>query len=256
MKPMIVSEALKFESDVFTSFIGKGGNGLGQTVSKAQSFASDNDIATELASKRPMKTPRRPGEQATDDRPTDAILLFKAEVYYYCLDTVICQLKDRFTDDTLSIFEEMSHFTHSKLLTEEVVIEEVAELCATYGLDAICVVRELNEFRHAYRSAHYMINMDDLLLLEKQRGKRQPQARNTENINILQQDAEAESNTDEDDDELAAEPEPDNDSEVEESESENHLSQSQGKSLSRCTSLLYCSVFLSILIIFASFPEK
>ena len=198
-------------------------------LNTAQSFASDNGIATELASKRPRKTPRRSGEQATDDRPTDATLLFKVEVYFYCLDTVICQLKDRFTDNALSVFEEMSHFTHSKLLTEKnTVIEEVAELCATYGLDAICVVRELNEFRHAYRSAHYMIHMDDLL--EKQRNKRQPQARNAENINNLQQDAE--SYTEDDDDEHV--PEPDDDSEVE--ESENHLSQSQGK----LSAVLFC----------------
>lgn len=117
-------------------------------LNKAQAFASDNGIATELPSKRPRKTPRRPGEHATDDRLTDPLLLFKAEVYYYCLDTVICQLKDCFTDNVLSVFEQ----THSKLQTEEAtVIEEVAELCATYGLDAICVVRELNEFRHAIR---------------------------------------------------------------------------------------------------------
>jgi hypothetical protein len=213
-------------------------------LNKAQSFASDNGIATELAFKRPRKTPRRPGEQGTDDRPTDALSLFKAEVYYYCLDTVICQLKDRFTDNALSVFEEMSHFTHSKLVSEgTTVIEEVAELCATYELDVICVVRELNEFRHAYRSAHHMINMDDLL--EKQRGKRQPQARNTENVNILEQDAD--SSTDEDDDEHVSEPVPDNDCEVEESESENDLSQSQGKSLSRCSGQLNFCVFLFIL---------
>lgn len=110
------------------------------------------------------------GEQTTDERPTDPVLLFKANVYYCCLDTVISQLKDRFTDNVLTVFEQMCHFTHAKLLTEEVTAtEEVADLCVTYGLDAVCVVRELNEFRHAYRSAHHLINMEDLL--EKQRGK-------------------------------------------------------------------------------------
>ena len=48
------------------------------------------------------------------------------------------------------------------MVDEVTVTEEVAELCATYGLDAVCVVRELNEFRLAYRRAHHMITIDDL----------------------------------------------------------------------------------------------
>ena len=187
-------------------------------LSTAQSFASDNGIATELSPKRPRKTPRRPGEQAADERLTDPVLLFKADVYYYCLDTVICQLKDRFTGNVLSVFAQMCHFTHSKLLVEEVTVtEEVADLCATYGLDAVSVVRELNEFRHAYRIAHHMITMDDLL--EKQRGKRQPRAKGTENVQV-QRDAESNSDDDVDvfDDSAAAADEHQSDGEFEDTE--------------------------------------
>lgn len=42
-------------------------------LNKAQSFASNSGIATELASKRPMKTPQIPEEQAVDDRPIDPV---------------------------------------------------------------------------------------------------------------------------------------------------------------------------------------
>jgi hypothetical protein len=184
-------------------------------LNTAQSFASDNGIATKLPDKRPRKTPRRPGEQMTDDRPTDPVVLFKVNVYYCCLDTVISQLKHRFTDNVLTVFEQMCHFTHAKLLTEEVTAtEEVADLCVTYGLDAVCVVRELNEFRHAYRSAHHLINMEDLL--EKQRDKHQQRVKSTDNV-LAQQHTESNSEDDVIDDCAVAGDELEADSEFEDS---------------------------------------
>ena len=129
----------------------------------AGNFASENDISPHLPSARPRKTPRRAGEQAVDERAVDACQLFKTGVFYYCLDTVIVHLKGRFTDNILSVFEEICHFTHTGLMTEEDTLKEsVQELCTVYDLDSGALVDELNEFRHAYRSVHHMIPVDDL----------------------------------------------------------------------------------------------
>ena len=121
-------------------------------------------------------------------------MLFRSEVYCYYLDTVIGQLKSRFTDNVLTVFCQMSHFSHSSLITEDATTtEEVAELCATYDLDAVSVVREKNEFCGAYRSSHHMINVDDLLV--QQRNSR-PQTTHSENIHKAKSDSELNSDDD------------------------------------------------------------
>jgi len=61
---------------------------------------------------------------------------YRVGVYYTTLDTVACQVQDRFHDDTLGIFEEMDHFTPRKLITEDhVPTESIANLCNFYNLD-------------------------------------------------------------------------------------------------------------------------
>jgi hypothetical protein len=73
-------------------------------------------------------------------------------------------MKSRFTDEVLSVIQQMSFFTHSGLLSkEERKEEEITELCKNYGLDSSCVVIELNEFRTVYRNVHHMINVDDMI---------------------------------------------------------------------------------------------
>ena len=58
-----------------------------EMLDNARIFASDNDIEASLLSKRPKKTPKRPGEQVTDERPLDPYQSFRVGVFYYALDT-------------------------------------------------------------------------------------------------------------------------------------------------------------------------
>jgi len=118
-----------------------------------------------LPQRRQKKIPKRSGELTFDERQTDPEQAFKTEVYYLCLNTVITQMKSRFTDEVLSVIQQMSFFTHSGLLSkEERKEEEITELCKhCYGLDSSCVVMELNEFRTVYRNVHHMINVDDMI---------------------------------------------------------------------------------------------
>jgi len=133
-------------------------------LKNAESFASDNGIYPQLLPRRLKKTPRKPGEKAVDERPTDPNQLFKVEVFNFCLDTVITQLKSRFTDNMLSVFRQMAHFSHVSLMNEElIVITDIDELCAVYELDSAAVMREMEEFRSAYRSIHHFVSLDDML---------------------------------------------------------------------------------------------
>ena len=47
---------------------------------------------------------------------TTIVLVFTLQ---HSMDTVACQVKDRFHDDMLGIFEEMGNFKPSKLITED-----------------------------------------------------------------------------------------------------------------------------------------
>ena len=59
----------------------------------------------------------------------------------------------------------MTHFTHAHLSADNMTTPaDIRELCTTYNLDCDVVVSELDEFRHAYRSIHYMVIVDDLVV--------------------------------------------------------------------------------------------
>ena len=132
------------------------------------SFAAEHNL-TEMLSrsmhKRATKTPRRPGELASDERPTDRMEGLKS-VFYRCLDTVIVQMKSRFTDEVLGIVQQMSHFTHSSLMDEHksvIASTDVYDLCTLYGLDSQAVAEEWNEFRNCYRNMQHMVTVNDLI---------------------------------------------------------------------------------------------
>jgi len=44
-----------------------------------------------------------------------------------------------------------------------IVITDIDELCAVYELDSAAVMREMEEFRSAYRSIHHFVSLDDML---------------------------------------------------------------------------------------------
>ena len=130
----------------------------------AQHFSAHHNIPTTLPQKLLKKTPRRPGEVSIDERQTNPEQAFKVEVYNFCLDTVITQMKSRFTADVLTVFQQMSCFTDNDLLhIDDANEDDVKDLCSNYELDCTSVVCELNEFRAAYRSMHNMVDVSDLL---------------------------------------------------------------------------------------------
>ena len=106
----------------------------------AQNFSAHHNIAATLPQKRLKKTPRRPGEVTIDERQTNPEQAFKTEVYNFCLDTVISQMKSRFTDAVLIVLQQMSYFTHSgRLRLEDTNEDDVKDLCKNYDLDCTSV---------------------------------------------------------------------------------------------------------------------
>jgi len=79
------------------------------------------------------------------------------------LDTVLVQLKERFSDHDTELMRQMQIFAPSALLTSEraVVDDDVHKLCTNYSLDTSVVLKELREFRLVCRQVHNMVNMDD-----------------------------------------------------------------------------------------------
>lgn len=137
-------------------------------LNKIKSFAEKHGLSSltrVFSQKRVTRTPRRPGELAEDERCPDKVEAFKRDVFFKCFDTVIVQMSSRFTDGTITVVQQMSHFTHGSLMDEQkaaVTPQDIAELCAMYGLEKEEVVQEFLEFQNAYRNVHHMISVDDL----------------------------------------------------------------------------------------------
>ena len=131
----------------------------------ATSFAVKHDISPVFKEKRVKKVKRMPGELAQDEPIERGEQAFKCKVFIPVLDTVLVQLKERFTDHDTELMTQMQVFAPSALLTSEraLVDDDVHNLCTNYSLDTSVVLKELREFRPVYRQVHSMVNMDDLM---------------------------------------------------------------------------------------------
>jgi len=75
-----------------------------------------------------------PGESAQHESIETGELAFKSNVFIPVLDTVIVQLKERFSNHETELMVEMQIFEPSSLLTSERVLveDDISKLCINY----------------------------------------------------------------------------------------------------------------------------
>jgi len=92
-----------------------------------------------------------PGELARDERLTESNESFKVNVFIRTVDEVLMQMKERFSDDTVTLLKEMQQFTPATLRRKKPIVPaDIQNLCQYYNLDAAALVKEVNEFSQTY----------------------------------------------------------------------------------------------------------
>jgi hypothetical protein len=120
-------------------------------IDEASSFANEHDIEPVFPQKRLRKTKLMPGELARDDRLTESNESFKVNVFIRTVDEVLMQMKERFSDDTVTLLKEMQQFTPVTLRRKRPIVPaDIQNLCQYYNLDAAALVKEVNEFSQTY----------------------------------------------------------------------------------------------------------
>src|SRR6266516_3535112 len=110
-------------------------------------FANEHKIDSSFQQKRIRKTKIMPGELQKDERVAESSECFKICVFLRAIDEVLMQLKERFSDDTLGLLQEMYIFTPARLRSRKKVEQsEIQNICQFYNLDLDIVTKELNEF--------------------------------------------------------------------------------------------------------------
>lgn len=132
-------------------------------LSDAEAFAIEHDIQPVFAGKRVRTTKRMPGELARDEKVVEFSENFKVTVYIRAIDSILTQLQERFSEDTICFLKEMQLFTPASLSSRRnLSSNDIHRLCAYYDLDSSVVCRELNEFSMAYRQVQNVISLDDI----------------------------------------------------------------------------------------------
>ena len=120
-------------------------------IDEASNFAIEHDIQPVFPQRRIRKTKLMPGEIARDERLTESNESFKVNVFIRTVDEVLMQMKERFSDDTVTILKEMQHFTPATLRRKKPIgPDDIHNLCQYYNLDAEALVKEVNEFSQTY----------------------------------------------------------------------------------------------------------
>ena len=71
-----------------------------------------------------------PGELARDDRLTESNESFKVNVFIRTVDEVLMQMKERFSDDTVTLLKEMQQFTPVTLRRKRPIVPaDIQNLC-------------------------------------------------------------------------------------------------------------------------------
>jgi hypothetical protein len=131
----------------FRKCIGSVDDAWEKVLSDARAFAAKHGIEPKLHQKRQRKTKKMPGEQCSDERVVDDDQALKVNVYIRSLDTVLVALEDRFSDENLLFLKQIQLFTPKSLSKGTRVAEDdIAELCEFYGLSAVQLARERNDF--------------------------------------------------------------------------------------------------------------
>ncbi|KAG8334518.1 hypothetical protein J6590_088263 [Homalodisca vitripennis] len=80
----------------------------------------------------------------------------RTEVFFKVLDSVITQLHDRFPESSLNFVQQMTHFSHEKLLNtgnNTLNPDIVSDLCGYYGLDTEKLCEEFDVFSQLSKAA-------------------------------------------------------------------------------------------------------
>lgn len=77
-------------------------------VRNAEEFARKRGINTSFPEKRIPLRKKQAGEMINDERPQNQIDRYKIETFYVLIDTVISVFKNRFSENSNEIFEELT----------------------------------------------------------------------------------------------------------------------------------------------------
>jgi hypothetical protein len=116
-------------------------------LNDAEAFAMEHDIQPVCPGKRVRTTKRMPGELARDEKVGEVSENFKVTVYIRAIDSILTQLQERFSEDTICFLKEMQLLTPASLSSRtNFSSNDIHRLCAYYDIDSSVVCRELNEF--------------------------------------------------------------------------------------------------------------
>lgn len=132
--------------------------------SEMSRFCAEHNIDPQLKSVRPRKRRKMSDEQANDERITVAESAFKIDVVIRCLDVLLSQFNDRFSEGNMKLLQEMRHFFPASLISSSAITAgDIEHLCRFYGFDADIVARERNDFLAVYKSMSEFIDTKDLI---------------------------------------------------------------------------------------------
>ncbi|XP_046673769.1 uncharacterized protein LOC124362917 isoform X1 [Homalodisca vitripennis] len=154
---------------------------VSETISKLQSMRTDkgwekmvgsiNHFAQEhylqkTSNKRIRKIKRFMDELAIDEIILDPMAKLRTEVFFKVLDSVITQLHDRFPERSLNFVQQMTNFSHEKLLNtgdDTLNPDIVSDMCGYYGLDTEKLCEEFDVFSQLYKGSYQNIDLSDVL---------------------------------------------------------------------------------------------
>lgn len=142
--------------------------GWSKMMDRINRFAVEHNLQQTL-NRRIRKRKRFMDELAIDETPTDPMAKMRTEVFFKLLDSLNLQLQDRFPESSLNIVQQMTYFSHEKLLKNGENMDctlnpiLVSDLCEYYGLDAEELCEEVNVFSQLYKVSYANIDLADVL---------------------------------------------------------------------------------------------
>ncbi|KAJ8878204.1 hypothetical protein PR048_018781 [Dryococelus australis] len=122
----------------------------------------DQHNILQVPTQRNQKRKRFMDELSIDKTINNGLKKMKTEVYYVVLDSLLSQLNDRFSDSSLAMVKQISHFSHGVIMkiTHQLEIgkgfnpDMIKELCEYYNLDNDLIASELETFYNVYKVTH------------------------------------------------------------------------------------------------------
>ncbi|KAJ8893732.1 hypothetical protein PR048_006332, partial [Dryococelus australis] len=110
-------------------------------------------------------------ELSIDETINDAVKKMKTDVSYLVLHLLLCQPNDCFSDSSLAMVKQMSHFSHEGIMKithqletgKGINLDMIKELCEYYNLDSYLIDSELETFCNVYKVTHADIDISDML---------------------------------------------------------------------------------------------